>query len=120
VAHANHSKELINAIRAKRNFPNLSSLPMSKQQEILDHSLGHFDDLKLSLKAIEQIVKDEAIKDIRSTVWVLHTGVYVVMAIVVTMFLLDFSGALGQPLWAVYNDLSDKAYQALLKYLPFL
>jgi hypothetical protein len=63
--HVNHSKELINAVRAKRNFPNLSQLSMSKQQEILDHAIEHFDELRVTLKSIEHILKDETVKDIR-------------------------------------------------------
>jgi len=115
-----HSAELINAIRAKRNFPGLHLLSMSKQQEILEHAIHHFDELKLTLKGIEQIVRDEALQDIRSTVWVVRSATYSVVAIIAAAFIVEFSGALGQPLWTVFNDVVDVAYMQLAKYLPFL
>jgi erythromycin esterase-like protein len=119
-AQANHAKELVNAVRAKRNFPNLSALSMSKQQEILDHAVEHFDELRLTLKHIENVLKDEAIQDIRSTVWVVRTSVYTLVAIVAAAFVTEFSGALGKPLWVVFNDLADNGYKFLMKFIPFL
>lgn len=119
-AQANHAKELVNAVRAKRNFPNLSALSMSKQQEILDHAVEHFDELRLTLKHIENVLKDEAIQDIRSTVWVVRTAVYTVVSIVAAAFVTEFSGALGQPLWVVFNDLVDHGYKFLMRFIPFL
>ncbi len=118
--HVNHAKDLINAVRAKRNFPNLSQLSMAKQQEILDHALKHFEELRLTVKAIEYMVRDEATSDIRSTVWVLRTLVYVVVGVVISAFLVEFSGTLGRPLWAVFNDFADIGFSLLLKYLPFI
>ena len=115
--HVSHAKDLINAVRAKRNFPNLSQLSMAKQQEILDHALGHFEELRITIKAIEVMTRDEAIKDIRSTVWVLRTIVYVVVGVVAAAFLVEFSGALGRPLWVVFNDFTDIGFNFLLKYL---
>jgi hypothetical protein len=120
VPHASHAKELINAVRAKRDFPGLSSLSMSKQQEILDHAIGHFEELKFTLKTIEYLVRDEAIKDTRSTVWVLQSLVYAVMAIVGALFLLEFSGSMGRSMWVVFNDFADTGYKLLAQYIPFL
>lgn len=119
-AHVSHAKDLIHAVRSKRNFPNLSQLSMSKQQEILEHALGHFEELKYSLRAIEHLVKDEAVKDIRSTVWVLRSLVYLVTAVVGTAFFMDFTDSLGKPIWAVFNDLTDQTYALLTTFLPFL
>lgn len=118
--HASHAKDLVNAVRAKRNFPNLAQLSMSKQQEILDHALGHFEELRQTIKAIEYIVRDEAIQDIRSTVWVIRTLVYVSVILLATAFVLEFSGALGQPLWAVFNDFADTSFKFILKFIPFI
>ena len=120
VAHAVHAKELINAVRAKRNFPNLSQLSMSKQQEILDHAVEHFDELRMTLKTIEHLLKDEAVKDIKSTVWVLRTGVYATISIVAAAFIGEFSGSMGRPLWIVFNDIVDIGYKFLMNYIPFL
>jgi hypothetical protein len=111
--HANHAKELINAIRLKRNFPNLSSLSMSKQQEILDHAVNHFDELKLTLKMIEQMTREEAVRDIRSTVWVVRTLAYTISAIVVMSFLIEFNSDLRFLIWGVFNDLTDVMFSKL-------
>lgn len=119
-AHAIHAKELINAIRAKRNFPNLSQLAMSKQQEILDNAIAHFEELRATLKAIEYIVRDEGIKDIRSTVWVLRSLVYTVTGVIVTIFMHEFTETLGRPLWIVFNDFAIVSFRYLTKVLPFL
>lgn len=118
--YVNHAKELINAIRTKRNFPQLSLLSISKQQEILDHAIGHFEELKITLKAIENLIRDESIKDIRSTVWVLRTVVYTVVIVVVTSFLTEFTSKLGQPLWIIFNDFADISFNFLLKMMPFI
>lgn len=108
--HVQHCKELVNAIRAKRTFKGLASMTMSKQQEMLDNVLAHFEELKLVLKYIERIAKDCALEDLRSTAWLLKTLSYAIMAVVTTAFILDFSGALGRPLYVVYNDFADSLW----------
>ncbi len=109
--HSNHGKELINAVRAKRNFPGLSSLSISKQQEILDHAVGHFDELKITLKTIERMVKDEALQDIRSSVYVVRTLVYSIVGVVAAALFVEFmSGGLGALIWAVFSQAADDAY----------
>src|SRR4051812_26215736 len=51
----NHCSELIQAIHTKRNFPGLTTLSLSKQQEIHEKVLEHFEDLKSHLRQIEKI-----------------------------------------------------------------
>jgi hypothetical protein len=118
--YVKHAKELINAIRMKREFPNLSQLSISKQQEILDHAIRHFDELKVTVKSIEQIVRDEAVKDVRSTIWVVRTAVAVIGVITLTAFVLDFPGMVGKPLVEVFTDFSDIGFKAILNLIPFL
>ena len=115
-----HAKELINAIRAKRNFPNLSQLSMSKQQEILDSAVAHFDELKFAIRYIEHAVKDEAIRDLRSTTWVLKTSVFTVLGVVLTAFMMDFNKSVGKPFWVVFNDFVDKGFDFFIATIPFL
>ena len=52
-----HCIDLINAISTKRNFPGITSLSLSKQQEIHEKVLEHFEELKQGLKHIEVIEK---------------------------------------------------------------
>ena len=120
VGHVRHAKELINAIRAKREFPNLSQLAMSKQQEILDHAVSHFEELKITLRAIEQIVRDEVVKDIRSSVWVIRSLCYVIGAITLIAFVSDFPDMLARPFVEVVSYSLDRAFELIVRFLPFL
>jgi hypothetical protein len=118
--HAQHAKELINAVRAKRNFPNMQHLSMAKQQEVLDHALNHFEELKYTIKTIEHLVKDEAVKDIRSTVMIIRTLCWVVCAVLLTVFALEFSDSLMQPFLIVFHDFAKNSYEFAAKFIPFL
>lgn len=102
-----HCKELINAIRAKRGFPNLSVLSMSKQQEILNHVLEHFEELKAVLKHIEKVSREVTLDDLRSTVIVLRVLSYGVIGIVGLAFFMDFTTSIGQPLVAIFHDITN-------------
>ncbi len=112
--HVQHCRELINAIRAKRNFPGLAALTISKQQEMLDHVLAHFDELKQVLKYIERIANECALDDLRSTSWLLRIVSYVVMIVTATAFMLDFTDTFGKSGVIVYNDAVDQLWKAIL------
>lgn len=112
-----HCRELINAVRSKRNLPGLSQLSMAKQKEIMDHVVNHFNELKYSLKAIEKVAKDVALSDIRSTVWLMQTTSYGVLAIVATYFLVTFTSDIGGPFWVVFNDISNIIFESLVGFL---
>ncbi len=117
--HVAHSKELIHAIKQKRNFPGLSSLTMSKQQEILDFAISHYEELKFTLKTIETAVRDEAIRDYKTTTWILRTLTYTVVGIVGTAFMLEFVKVIAPSLWIVLNVFTDRTYTLLSSQLPF-
>jgi hypothetical protein len=53
--YVQYAIDLINATKAKRSFPGLQYLAMSKQQELFDRAMDHFDDLKLTIKKVEKI-----------------------------------------------------------------
>lgn len=89
--YLNYSIDLINAIRAKRSFPGLQHLAISKQQELFDKAMEHFDDLKITLRKIEQIDVEVRLEDIRSTVWVVKALIYCVFALLVVGFLMEIS-----------------------------
>ena len=107
---AQHCKELINAIQAKRGFPNLSVLSMSKQQEILNHVLEHFEELKVVLKHIEKVAREVTLDDLRSTVVVVRIFAYGVIGIVALGFFLDFTTSIGQPLVAIFHDITNAMF----------
>ncbi len=111
VQHFQHTSELLNAIRAKRNFPGLASMTVARQQEMLDNVSGHFDELKSTLRHIERVAKDCALEDLRSTAWALRTVCYTVIAVVGVAFLVDFNQSLGQPMIAVYDGLTNSLWK---------
>lgn len=111
VQHFQHTSELLNAIRAKRNFPGLASMTVARQQEMLDNVSGHFDDLKSTLKHIERVAKDCALEDLRSTAWALRTVCYTIIAVVGVAFLMDFNHSLGQPMVAVYDSMTNSLWK---------
>lgn len=89
--YLSYSVDLIHAIKAKRSFPGLQHLSMSKQQELHDRALAHFDDLKATLRKVDQIDKEVKLDDVRSTVWVVKASIYCVFAVLTLAFLLEVS-----------------------------
>lgn len=86
-----YAADLINAIRAKRSFPGLQNLSMSKQQDLYDRAMTHFEDLKATLKKCERIESEVRLDDVRSTVWVVKALIYCVFAVLILGFLLELS-----------------------------
>ncbi len=86
---AQHCSDLIDAIETKRNFPGYASLTLSKQQELHERVMSHFDELKQSLKHIEGVERDVKIVDLRSTVWVLRSLIVTTTAVYVAAFVVD-------------------------------
>jgi hypothetical protein len=86
-----YSADLVHAIRAKRSFPGMQNLSMSKQQDLFDRAMSHFEDLKVTLKKIEQIAAEVKLDDVRSTVWVLKALMYCVFIVFVAGFVMEVS-----------------------------
>jgi hypothetical protein len=108
-----HAKELINAIRSKRNLPGLSQLSMTKQKEILDHVVSHFNELKTTLKSMEKVANDVALSDVRSTVWFIKSLSYTVLGLVIFYLVLNFNKEIGQPFWIVFNEMNNFLFNKL-------
>ncbi len=100
--------DLINAIEAKRNFPGVSHLTLSKQQDIFDRVLSHFHELKHNLDAIEKIEREHKVSDVRSTVWVVSVLINSILAITMVGFVLEFYNGMGRSLLLVSNILMDR------------
>lgn len=103
--YIDHCVDLINAIRAKRKFPGATSLTMAKQQELKDRFHEHFRELQQVLKNIDRIHTELKLDDIRSTVWVIQTMVYAVLAVLIIAFALEASRGLGLSIWSVVDDM---------------
>lgn len=102
--YIHHGIDLVNAIRAKRNFPGAHMLTMAKQKELNEKFVAHFSELQFILKKVERIQTDVRIADIRSTVWVLKALSWSVFAVVVVAFLLDVNAGLLKTTIIVVDD----------------
>ena len=98
------SKDLIDSIEAKRNFPNMHLLSMTKQKEIMDLVLMHFNELKQALKSLERAGRDEHVMDLKSTHILIKTFTYMVGLFFAALFLTSFTSDLGQPFLALVES----------------
>lgn len=94
--YVDYAVGLVNGIKAKRSFPGVQMLAMAKQQELYERAMSHFNDLRVTLKKIEQIDHEVRLEDIRSTVWVVKAVVYSITAVLALAFLIEISrGVMG-------------------------
>lgn len=109
--YVKHCMDLIQAVETKRHFPGMSSLSMSKQQEIHDRVVAHFNELKQHLVQIEKIEREQKLEDVRSTVWVLKALCHSVGVILAVAFIMDLSTGMLRSSDIVFsafiNDLTD-------------
>ncbi len=111
-----YAVDLVNGIRAKRSFPGIANLPMSKQEELFGKAYDHFEDLKVTLRRVEKAEIDVRIVDRRSIVWVLKALVHSVAAIVVLGLVLEvYRGTLGTA-GIVIDDTLEKITATIFGY----
>jgi hypothetical protein len=89
-----YAGDLVQAIRAKRGFPGWNALNISKQQDLFDKAILHFDDLKATLEKVEVIEREVRIEDVKSTVWVIQAFVYAVSLLLIVAILKELTGGL--------------------------
>ena len=103
-----YSIDLVNGIKAKRSFPGVQNLAMSKQQDLFERSQEHYEDLKITLKKIEQIEREVKLEDLRSTVWVVKALIYSICAIVALGFARELSRGVFPSANVVLTDMANK------------
>ncbi|MFP5520079.1 MAG: hypothetical protein ACLGGX_09260 [Bdellovibrionia bacterium] len=103
-----HANDLVYAIKAKRNFPGMTSLTRSKQQELRERFREHFKELQATLKRIEKINYDLRSQDVRSTVYVVKALWVSAAAIVLLAFFLELTRGLAGTTYVVLDDGLDK------------
>lgn len=106
--YVSHSVDLVNAIRAKRNFPGAQYLTVAKQQELNEKFQAHFSELQFMLKKIERVQVDLKMNDVKSTVWVLKTLSYCVLVVFTVALALDVINGLGYTTRIVVEDGYDR------------
>jgi hypothetical protein len=102
-----HSLELIQAIQTKRNFPGLGSLSLSKQQELNERVLSHFEELKQTLKTVERAEKEIKLSDHRSTAWVVRVFTHCLLILLMVGFLVSISNGLWYSSTVVFDALVE-------------
>lgn len=106
--YVEHCLEIVEAIRMKREFPGMSSLSLSKQQELFEKVKDHFDELKEFLKKIEYIDREMRLDDMKSTVWTVRMVFIVLTVIFFVGFGLDLVNGVGLSISIVFDDIADK------------
>ncbi len=113
-----HCVDLIYGIRTKRNFPGLSALTRTKQQELTDKFKEHFTELRFMMKKIDECMEELRIGDVRSTTMVVRSFWYSLSAVFVAGFFIEVVRGLGYTFEIVLNDYVDKILNLL--YTKFL
>lgn len=107
VRYVKYGVELIHAVKAKRSFPGWNALNMSKQRDLFEKALDHFEDLKLTLTKIEVIEKEVRIEDVRATVWVIKTAALCIFALIVFVFLREFMRSILPTMGSLLESSTD-------------
>jgi hypothetical protein len=81
---------------------------MSKQQELFDRAMEHFEDLKVTLRKVEQVDREVRLDDVRSTVWVVKAVIYSFFALVAVGILIEMSHGVLPSLGIVVDDAASR------------
>lgn len=114
---ASHSVDLVYAIKAKRNFPGLSSLTRAKQQELREKFKEHFTELQMVLKRIEKIQVDLRIEDARSTIYIIRALWVASAAIALLAFIMEIVNGLALTSTVVFEDIINKTVELIFQLL---
>ncbi len=106
--YVNHAMDLVYAIRAKRNFPGLSSLTRAKQQELKEKYKNHFRELSHVLRTIERIERDLELVDAKSTIMVIRALWYAVILLLIVAFVIELFSGVAITGWTVASDGVDQ------------
>lgn len=107
--YVRHSIDLVNAIRAKKNFPGIASLTRAKSQELKERTRSHYNELDQSLKRIEKVETQLRIDDVKSTLWVVKSVSYSLIIILLVGLSMDLMGGFYDTAVAVIDDSVLKA-----------
>jgi hypothetical protein len=101
--YALHAIDLIFAIRTKRNFPGLSALTRTKQQELKEKFKEHFKELRLIMKKIEGCQEELRLSDVKSTRIVVRSVWLAVLTVFCAALLHEIVRGLGST-FLIYFD----------------
>ena len=89
-----HAENLIQSIKIKKNFPNLSELNPKKLEELIQKTKEHWEELRIVLRRLSTVEKEMEIEDSRSTLLVVKAillATFIILsAIIVNEAVLSF------------------------------
>lgn len=106
--YVNHCKDLVYAIKAKRNFDGIGSLTRAKQQELREKFKEHYNELKFVLRKVEKIEQDLKIEDARSTIYIIRALWLAAIVLIALWFVMEVAGGLAITSAVVAEDALDK------------
>lgn len=112
-----HAIDLVFAIRTKRNFPGMSLLSKSKQNELREKYRDHFKELKTVMRKVETCQEELRLSDIKSTTMVVRALWFSVLVVVVSAIVLEIAQGLGETFFIVLDDYLNKAFEYIFKLL---
>lgn len=112
-----HAIDLVNAIRAKRNFPGAHMLTMAKQKDLNEKFMVHFQELQYLLKKVEKIQRDVRMEDVRSTVFIVRALIHSMIVISIAAFALEVHRGLLQTTVIVFDEMFAIVTEWIFKFL---
>ena len=108
-----HAVDLIYAIRTKRNFPGISSLTRTKQQELRDKFKEHFKELRFMMKKIEDSMEELRLNDVKSTSIVVKSFWLSVVIVFSAGLTIEMVNGMGHSIEVVVGGYIDIALEVL-------
>lgn len=115
--YTNHAIDLIFAIRTKRNFPGMSLLTKSKQNELRERYRDHFYELKSVMRKIEKSQEELRLTDIKSTTMLVKAVWFSAVVVFVSGVVIEIFQGLGATFFVVFDDYLNSALEYLFKFL---
>jgi hypothetical protein len=108
-----HAEDLVNAIKSKKNFPNMSGLTQSKQEELAQKVREHWEELRISLRRLKTIEKDIEMEDARSTLWVVRAVIFSIILILIIFVAKEAILSMGVPVKVFVDDLVTRILNSI-------
>ncbi len=105
--YCTHAIDLIFAIRTKRNFPGLSGMTLTKQQELKVKCKEHFSELGQSLVKIENCLEELRLDDVKSTKIVVRAVWFSIFTFFLSALFIDLSMGTLATIVSVINEQYD-------------
>ncbi|MBK9293390.1 MAG: hypothetical protein IPM57_02940 [Oligoflexia bacterium] len=103
-----HAEELIQAIKAKKNFPNLAGLTQNKQEELSQKVKEHWEELRICLRRVKTIERDLETEDAKSSLWVVRAVMFATMLILIVFIIKEALWSMGTPLDVFVEDMVNR------------